>query len=170
MKIKPRTAEAAAPTSSGAGTTVSGSSCVMAFNSGTTDRLITVQTGAFGVASVTISNAGTTYSAGILTATGGGGTGFSATFTVNGSGVIQAVTVVNAGQGYTSAPTIVIKDAAMGANAGDGNASLVAVIGTAVTKGSFIIDGAERLFIQKDQSDKMFAAHAEVLITGVSNQ
>ena len=170
MKIKPRTAEANAPTSSGSGTTVSGSSCVMAFNSGTADRLITVQTGAFGVASITISAAGASYSAGILTATGGGGTGFSGLITVNGSGVIQTAVVTNAGQGYTSAPTLVINDASLGTNTGDGNAALVAVIGTAVTKGSFLIDGGERLFISKSQSDKMFAANAEVKLTGVANQ
>ena len=48
MKITPRTAEAAAPTGSGTASTLSGSTCVMAFNSGTADRLITVQTGKFG--------------------------------------------------------------------------------------------------------------------------
>ena len=169
MKIKPITAEAAAPTSSGTGTTVSGSTCVMAWNSGTTDRLITVQTGAFGVASITISAAGATYSAGILTATGGGGVGFSGAITVNGSGVIQTATVTNAGTGYTSAPTIVINDASLGTNTGDGNAALVAVLGTAVTKGSFTI-GDERVFIEKNHSDKMFAAHAEIKFTGVGNQ
>ena len=170
MKIKPRTAEANAPTSSGSGTTVSGSSCVMAFNSGTADRLITVQTGAFGVASITISAAGASYSAGILTATGGGGTGFSGLITVNGSGVIQTAVVTNAGQGYTSAPTLVINDASLGTNAGDGNASLVAVIGTAVVKGSFAVEGQERVFVEKGQSDTMWAEAATTFFTGVANQ
>ena len=168
MKIKPRTAEAAAPTSSGTGTTVSGSTCVMAFNSGSTDRLITVQTGAFGVASITITAGGTGYSAGILTATGGGGTGFSGAITVSG-GVIQTATVTNAGQGYTSVPTIVINDATLGTNAG-GGATLAAVLGTAVVKGSFDIDGKERLFVEKNHSDKMFAEVNTTFFTGVANQ
>ena len=171
MKIKPITAEAAAPTSSGTGTTVSGSTCVMAWNSlaAGTEKSVTVETGAFGIASITISAAGATYTAGILTATGGGGTGFSGAITVN-SGAINSATVTNAGQGYTSAPTIVINDAALGANAGDGNASLVAVLGTAVVKGSFDIDGKERVFIEKGHSDKMYAEAATTFFTGVANQ
>jgi hypothetical protein len=172
MKIKPITAEAAAPTSSGAGTTVSGSTCVMAWNSlaAGSEKSVTVETGAFGVASVTISAAGTGYSAGILTATGGGGTGFSGAITVGGSGEITAATVTNAGQGYTSAPTIVINDASLGTNAGGGNATLVAVLGTAVVKGSFDIDGKERVFIEKGHSDKMYAEAATTFFTGVANQ
>ena len=79
------------------------------------DRFQSVETGAFGVASVTIGSGsgedGEDYTAGILTATGGGGTGFSGAITVN-SGAINSATVTNAGQGYTSAPTIVINDAA----------------------------------------------------------
>ena len=170
MKIKPITAEAAAPTSSGASaTTVSGSTCVMVWNSGSSDQLVTVETGAFGVASITISAGGTSYSAGILTATGGGGTGFSGRITVN-SGVIDSATVTNAGQGYTSAPTIVINDASLGTNAGDGNASLVAVIGTAVVKGSFAVEGQERVFVEKGQSDTMWAEAATTFFTGVANQ
>ena len=171
MKIKPITAEAAAPISSGAGTTVSGSTCVMVWNSlaAGSEKSVTVETGAFGVASITISAAGATYSAGILTATGGGGTGFSGLITVN-SGVIDSATVTNAGQGYTSAPTIVINGATLGANAGDGNASLVAVLGTAVVKGSFDIDGKERVFIEKGHSDKMYAEAATTFFTGVANQ
>ena len=57
MKITPRTADAAAPTGSGTASTLSGSTCVMAFNSGTADRLITIQTGKFAVASLAISAA-----------------------------------------------------------------------------------------------------------------
>jgi hypothetical protein len=171
MKIKPITAEAAAPTSSGASaTTVSGSTCVMVWNSGSTDRLVTVETGAFGVASITISAAGTGYSAGILTATGGGGTGFSGAITVGGSGEITAATVTNAGQGYTSVPTIEIKSATLGTNAGGGNATLAAVLGTAVTKGSFTIGDDHRLFVEKNHSDKMFAANIAIKFTGVGNQ
>jgi len=171
MKIKPITAEAAAPTGSGTATTVSGSTCVMVRNSlaAGSEKLVTVQTGAFGVASITISAGGTSYSAGILTATGGGGTGFSGRITVN-SGVIDSATVTNAGQGYTSAPTIVINDASLGTNAGDGNASLVAVIGTAVVKGSFAVEGQERVFVEKGQSDTMWAEAATTFFTGVANQ
>ena len=134
-------------------------------------RLATTQITKKGaVRELAITNGGTGYSgSGTLTATGGGGTGFSGLITVN-SGVIDSATVTNAGQGYTSAPTIVINDAALGTNTGDGNAALVAVIGTAVTKGSFLIDGGERLFISKSQSDTMFAANAEVKLTGVANQ
>ena len=171
MKIKPITAEAAAPTSSGASaTTVSGSTCVMVWNSlaAGNEKLVTVETGAFGVASITISVPGTNYTAGILTATGGGGTGFSGAITVSG-GVIQTATVTNAGQGYTSVPTIVINDATLGTNAG-GGATLAAVLGTAVVKGSFDIDGKERLFVEKNHSDKMFAEVNTTFFTGVANQ
>ena len=164
MKISPKTAEANAPTGSGTASTVSGSTCVMAFNSGTTDRLITVQTGKFAVASLTISAAGASYTAGTLSATGGGGSGFSGSFAVSGTGAINSVTIISPGDGYTSAPTVVVS------TSGDGNAVVAATLATTATIGSFLIDGGERLFIEKDQTDGVFAANAEVKLTGVTNR
>ena len=164
MKITPRTAEAAAPTGSGTASTLSGSTCVMAFNSGTADRLITIQTGKFAVASLAITAAGASYTAGTLSATGGGGSGFAGSFGVSGTGAINAVTVISPGDGYTSAPTIVPS------SSGDGNAVIAATLVSTATIGSFIIDGGERLFIEKDQTDGVFAANAEVKLTGVVNR